>query len=55
MKIKLRFYSHLIRSGILLSPYHHGFLIHEHSEEDIEKVVRVVQEGLETLGEEFYS
>ena len=54
-KLRLLFYSYLVRSGVLLSPYHHGFLIHKHTKEDLERVVTVVAEGLDTLARDYYS
>ena len=46
MKLRFNFYSQLIRSGVFLSPHHHGFFIYQQTPEDFDQVVTSVAEAL---------
>ena len=47
------FYTYLIRRGIFLQPYHHGYICHRHTEEDLDKTVEVIEEALADLTERY--
>ena len=47
---RMRFYSQLIRRGIFMHPYHHGYIAFRHTEEDLDKTVQAIDESLATLG-----
>ncbi|UYP46315.1 Glutamate-1-semialdehyde 2,1-aminomutase [Candidatus Lokiarchaeum ossiferum] len=48
-KLRNEFYTRLIRRGVFLQPYHHGYIAYRHSEEDLEYVAKVIKESLEEL------
>ena len=43
------FYTHLIRRGIFLQPYHHGYICYRHTKEDLDYTISMIQEALENL------
>jgi len=45
-KLREEFYRQLIRRGIFLQPYHHGYLCYRHSENDLEKAANMIGESL---------
>jgi glutamate-1-semialdehyde aminotransferase len=45
-KLREEFYRQLIRRGIFLQPYHHGYLCYRHSENDLEKAANLIGESL---------
>jgi glutamate-1-semialdehyde aminotransferase len=55
MKLRLKFYTHLIRSKVFLSPYHHGYFIYQHTDEDLNHVVSSIAESLAEIKKEYYS
>ena len=55
MKLRMKFYTQLIRARIFLSPYHHGYFIHQHTDEDLDHVVNSMAEALYDLKKEYYS
>jgi len=48
-KLRNEFYTHLIRRGIFLQPYHHGYICHRHSEADLAFTIEVIKESLSDL------
>jgi len=44
-----KFYTGLIRRGIFLQPYHHGYLCHRHTEEDLSLTLEVIHESLKEI------
>lgn len=48
-KLRTEFYTRLIRQGVFLQPYHHGYIAYRHSDEDLEYVAKVIKESLEEL------
>jgi glutamate-1-semialdehyde aminotransferase len=52
MKTRFRFYTHLIRAGVFLSPFHHGFFIYEHTDADLDRVVTTVAEAMDEIRRE---
>ena len=49
MKLRLQFYSHLIRAKVLLSPFHHGFFMYQHTDDDLDYVAECIAESLEEI------
>ena len=43
------FYTSLIRYGVFLQPYHHGYICYRHSLQDIEYTINAVKNSLEAL------
>ena len=48
-KRRTEFYTQLIRRGIFMQPYHHGYVCYKHAPEDLEQTVVAVEEALGTL------
>jgi len=48
------FYTQLIRRGIFLQPFHHGYITHRHTEEELQQTLTAIDESLayvkETIG-----
>ncbi|MEW6351831.1 MAG: aminotransferase class III-fold pyridoxal phosphate-dependent enzyme [Thermodesulfobacteriota bacterium] len=40
------FYTQLIRKGFFFSPYHHAYISHRHTEEDLDLTVKAIDESL---------
>ena len=45
-KLREEFYRQLIRRGIFLQPYHHGYICYRHTENDLEKAANMIGESL---------
>ena len=48
-KLRNEFYTHLIRRRVFLQPYHHGYICHRHSYEDLTYTVNAIKESLAEL------
>ncbi len=48
------FYTQLIRRGVFLQPYHHGYVCHRHSEADLIFTVGMIKESLQYVAEKSY-
>ncbi len=46
------FYTHLIRRGVFLQPYHHGYICYRHTKEDLDYTIGVIKEALFNLKDE---
>jgi glutamate-1-semialdehyde aminotransferase len=55
MKLRLTLYTHLIRAGVFLSPYHHGYFIHQHTDADLQRAVDAIAEGLDEIRKQQYA
>jgi len=44
--VRTEFYTQLIRSGVFLQPYHHGYIAYRHSDEDLDHAVDMIAESL---------
>jgi 3-aminobutanoyl-CoA transaminase len=53
MKVRLKFYTQMIRSKVLMSPYHHAYFVHQHADEALEHVVQSVAEALDEVRKEY--
>jgi glutamate-1-semialdehyde aminotransferase len=40
------FYTALIRQGVFLQPYHHGYICHRHTDEDLDNTVNAIDRAL---------
>ncbi len=49
------FYTQLIRKGIFLHPHHHGYICFRHTEEDLDKTIAAIDEGLQYVEEKYGS
>ena len=47
------FYTQLIRRGIFLQPYHHGYICHRHTAEDLDRAVDAVDAALAVVCDRF--
>lgn len=52
-KRRLEFYAQLIRKGIFMHPYHHGYLAYRHTNVDLNKTVSVIREALAHIENKF--
>jgi glutamate-1-semialdehyde aminotransferase len=48
------FYTQLIRRGVFMQPYHHGYICHRHTVEDLAHTVNMVKESLEYVANKKY-
>ncbi|MDD4004858.1 MAG: aminotransferase class III-fold pyridoxal phosphate-dependent enzyme [Elusimicrobiaceae bacterium] len=46
-KVRTEFYTRLIRRGIFLQPYHHGYIAYRHTDRDLNKAAEAIAESLE--------
>lgn len=47
------FYTQLIRRGVFLQPYHHGYICHRHTQEDLDYTVKSIEEALQYVIEKY--
>lgn len=47
------FYTSLIRNGIFLQPFHHGYICHRHTAEDLDRTVGAIGEALAGIREKY--
>ncbi|WP_439184910.1 aspartate aminotransferase family protein [Carboxylicivirga taeanensis] len=47
------FYTQLIRRGVFLQPYHHGYICHRHTQEDLDYTIKSIEEALQYLTEKY--
>jgi glutamate-1-semialdehyde aminotransferase len=40
------FYTQLIRRGVFLHPHHHGYICYRHTEEDLDRAAKAIDESL---------
>jgi glutamate-1-semialdehyde aminotransferase len=45
-KKRTRFYTEMIRRGVFLAPYHHGYVCWRHTDQQIEDVIGAASESL---------
>lgn len=48
-KLRVRFYTELIRRKVFLQPYHHGYICYRHTDEDLAYTVSAIKESLDEL------
>ena len=48
---RMLFYSQLIRRGIFMHPYHHGYIAYRHTDDDLDNTVQAIDESLATLAD----
>lgn len=53
-KLRNEFYTYLIRNGIFLQPYHHGYIAYRHTEEDLRFVEKTIGEALDYLTKKYF-
>ncbi len=50
---RTRFYTEIIRRGVFLQPFHHGYICYRHTEADLDQAIASVGEALAIVAEEF--
>ncbi len=50
---RVDFYTHLIRNGVFLQPYHHGYICYRHTQEDLDYTVKAIEDALIYLKENY--
>lgn len=50
---RVDFYTHLIRKGVFLQPYHHGYICYRHTQKDLDYTVKAIEEALIYLKENY--
>jgi glutamate-1-semialdehyde aminotransferase len=48
-KLRTEFYTQLIRRKVFLQPFHHGYIAHRHTDEDLKIVVDSIGEALDEI------
>jgi glutamate-1-semialdehyde aminotransferase len=48
-RLRTEFYTSLIRRGVFLQPYHHGYICYRHSDEDLAYTVDAIKDSLNDL------
>ncbi|MDD3103885.1 MAG: aminotransferase class III-fold pyridoxal phosphate-dependent enzyme [Candidatus Cloacimonetes bacterium] len=48
-KLRVKFYTELIRRKVFLQPYHHGYICYRHTDEDLAYTVNAIKESLDEL------
>jgi 3-aminobutanoyl-CoA transaminase len=48
-KLRNEFYTQLIRRGVFLQPYHHGYICYRHTKEDLDFTIGAIKESLDEL------
>jgi len=48
-KLRTEFYTQLIRRGVFLQPYHHGYICYRHTDEDLAYTVEAIKASLAEL------
>lgn len=47
--LRTEFYTQLIRRGVFLQPYHHGYICYRHTDEDLDYTLRSIRESFTEL------
>jgi glutamate-1-semialdehyde aminotransferase len=47
------FYTSLIRSGVFLQPYHHGYICYRHTQNDLDITIAAIEEAFKYLKENY--
>ena len=45
-KLRNEFYTQVIRHGVFLQPYHHGYIAYRHTEQDLQQAVSAIEDAL---------
>lgn len=48
------FYTQLIRKGVFLQPFHHGYICYRHTQEDLDYTLNAIEESFQYLREKYY-
>lgn len=48
------FYTQLIRRSVFMQPYHHGYICHRHTQEDLNYTVDMIRDSLQFVAEKTY-
>jgi len=49
---RIRFFTECIRMGLFMQPYHHAYIAHRHTDEDLNKAVAIIKSSLEIIAKE---
>jgi glutamate-1-semialdehyde aminotransferase len=47
------FYTQLIRRGVFLQPYHHGYICYRHTQEDLDYTINAIEESFQYVKEKY--
>lgn len=47
------FYTFLIRNGVFLQPYHHGYICYRHTEDDLQRTTTVIEDALRHVAQSY--
>lgn len=50
---RVDFYTEVIRRGIFLQPYHHGYICYRHTKEDLDITIKAIEEAFMVLKEKY--
>ena len=50
---RTEFYTQTIRKGLFIQPYHHWYICHRHTEEDLANALRIIDEAFEYIMEKY--
>ncbi len=48
-KARVQFYTELIRRGVFLQPYHHGYIAYRHTEAELNHAANMIKESLDAI------
>jgi glutamate-1-semialdehyde aminotransferase len=48
-QLRPAFYTEIIRRGVFLQPYHHGYIAYKHSDKDLDYVVGAIEDSLKAI------
>lgn len=48
-RLRNEFYTQLIRRGVFLQPYHHGYIAYRHTDEDLQRAAAAIKDALTTI------
>lgn len=52
-KTRVEFYTQLIRRGVFLQPYHHGYIAYRHTDQDLDYAAKMIGESLQEAKDKF--
>jgi glutamate-1-semialdehyde aminotransferase len=49
------FYTQLIRRGVFMTPHHHAYISYRHTEEDLDRTAKAIDEALACVKQKYQS
>lgn len=50
-KRRTQFYTEAIRRGLFIQPYHHWYICHRHTDDDLQRALKIIKESLENISD----